>query len=343
MGVQLGELVSGEQIEFAEMAGKRIAIDALNSLYQFLSIIRQPTGEPLKDSLGRVTSHLSGLLYRNAKLIEYGILPVYVFDGRPSKLKSGVIEERKSLRRKADDKWQRALARGDIEEARIYAQQASQLSSEMLEDSKHLLELMGIPHVKAPSEGEAQAAHMVSTGKVWAVGSQDYDSLLFGSDRLIRNLAISGKRKVPRKNFYVSIKPEIMFLDKSLSKLKISREQLIEIAILIGTDYNPKGVGGIGPKKAYEMISEFGSAERALREKNIEVDFDIEEIKKLFMEYETTDEYYMEWKKPDIEGLKKFLCDERDFSAERVKNTVAKIETGIREAKSQSSLDAWFS
>jgi flap endonuclease-1 len=343
LGVQLADLISAKPIDFEGLKGKAIAIDAMNSLYQFLSIIRQPTGEPLKDSQGRITSHLSGLLYRNVNLVDYGVKPVYVFDGAPPGLKKGVVEGRQEIRERATEKWKMALAEGRMVEARMYAQQASRLSEEMVNDSKQLLDYMGIPCVQAPSEGEAQASYMASKGDVWATGSQDYDSLLFGSPRLIRNLTITGRRKVPRKNLYIDIKPEIFYLDEVLEELKITREQLIEISIFVGTDYNPKGVEGIGPKKAYNLIKEFGSAEKAVKEKGIAVDFDMQEIKNLFMNYEKTDEYNLEWKVPDNEKVIEFLCDERDFSVDRVRKALEKLETKVEEIKSQASLDSWFS
>ncbi|MDI6654379.1 MAG: flap endonuclease-1 [Candidatus Hydrothermarchaeota archaeon] len=341
MGVQLADLISPKPIEFEAMMGKKIAIDAMNSLYQFLSIIRQPTGELLSDSAGRITSHLSGLFYRNIHLLEYGILPIYVFDGKPPGLKGEVVEKRSEIREVAREKWKTALAEQRYEEAKLYAQQSSRINEEMLLDSNLLLEYMGIPCVQAPSEGEAQAASVVLRNDAWAVGSQDYDSLLFGSPRLVRNLTISGRRKLPRRNAYIDIKPEIFYLEDALRNLGINREQLIEIGILIGTDYNPKGVEGIGPKKAYSLVKEFGSAKSALQQKNISVHFDVDEIKNIFLSHETTKEYKLEWNVPNEEKLIEFLCEEHDFSRERVKNALEKLRKS-EEIKRQRSLDAWF-
>src|SRR3972149_1948150 len=160
MGVQLSGLLKPNAIELKDLSGKRIAIDAYNALYQFLSIIRQPTGEPLMDRDGNITSHLSGLLYRNANLLEHGILPSYVFDGKPPSFKKGVVEGRIEVRKKSEEMWKEALEKGEIEKARIYAQGSSKITKDMLEDAKRLLEYMGIPFVQAPSEGEAQAAYM---------------------------------------------------------------------------------------------------------------------------------------------------------------------------------------
>ncbi len=342
MGVQLGDLVTPREVGFEELAGKRIAIDAFNTLYQFLSIIRQPTGEPLRDSSGRITSHLSGLLYRNANLIELGILPVYIFDGEPPELKHRVIKERNQLRERAREEWERALKEERYDEAWSKAVQSAKLSEDMLSDARRLLSLLGIPYVDAPAEGEAQAAHMARKGDVFATGSQDYDSLLFGSPRLVRNLTITGKRKLPRKKMYVEVKPELIILEEVLRKLEISREQLIDIAILMGTDYNPGGVEGIGPKKAYSLVKEHGSAEKVLQAKGIEADFDVEEIKRLFLHHSVSDDYRLEWKLPRRQEVIEFLCYERDFSKERVEKALDKMEKALRVTRAQRSLDSWF-
>ncbi len=342
MGVQLPELVRSRPVEFKALSGKKIAIDAMNSIYQFLSGIRQMTGEPLKDSRGRVTSHLSGLFYRNVNLIEYGVLPVYIFDGKPPALKRGVVEKRSEIRRTAGEKWKLAVKEKRFEDARVYAQQASRLTDEMIGDSKRLLEYMGIPWAQAPSEGESQAAFMAQKGDVWAAASQDYDSLLFGAPRLIRNLTLSGKRKLPRQNVYVDVKPEIIHLDEVLKHMGITREQLVEIGIFIGTDYNPKGVAGLGPKKALDLIRELKDAKSAILEKQMSVDFDVDELKAMFLDYETTEDYKLEWKLPDSEKMMSLLCDEHDFSPERVEKGLRRLTDKTSETKSQESLDAWF-
>ncbi len=341
MGVALGELVEAKDIEFEALMKKRIAIDAMNALYQFLAIIRQPTGEPLMDSKGRITSHLSGLFYRTVNLLEYGLQPIYVFDGKPPEMKLRVVEERKKTREEAAKKWRKALEEGKLDEARLYAQQASRITEEMVEQSKKLLEYMGIPYVQAPSEGEAQAAYIAMKGDAYATGSQDYDSLLFGSPRLVRNLTISGKRKLPRKDVYVEIKPEIIVLEDVLKKLKITREQLIDIAILIGTDYNPGGAEGVGPKRAYELIRKHKSIDNLVKRGIIKIDFDYEKIRELFLNPEVTDNYEIKFREPDKEKIIEFMCGEHDFSEERIKKALEKIVKASGTRK-QASLDAWF-
>jgi flap endonuclease-1 len=339
MGVQLTGLLEPKVIDFKTLSGKRIAVDAYNALYQFLSIIRQPTGEPLMDRNGNITSHLSGLLYRNANLLEKGILPAYVFDGKPPSFKKGVVKERIEIRRKSEEKWKEALARGEVEEARVYAQGASKITAGMLEDAKKLLGLLGIPTIQAPSEGEAQAAYMTMENSVWATASQDYDSILFGAPRLVRNITITGKRKLPRKNIYVTISPELFDISV-FTGLNLTREQLVELSILVGTDYNPKGIEGLGPKKAYKLIREKGGIKKAIQDGVLEP-FNYEEIFSFFMAPPTTSDYSLNWHAPDEKGVVDFLCGERDFSPERVKRALEKIGAGIAKVKSQFSLDAW--
>ncbi|MEM4647123.1 MAG: hypothetical protein QXQ03_01925, partial [Candidatus Nezhaarchaeales archaeon] len=236
-----------------------------------------------------------------------------------------------------------ALRRGDLRAARTYAQQTAHLTDEMSNEAKRLLDALGVPWVQAPSEGEAQAAYMTIKGDAYAVASQDYDSLLFGAKRLVRNLTISGKRKLPRKDEYIEIEPELIELDKVLRELQVTREQLIEIAILIGTDYNPDGVKGVGPKTALKLIKTYGSFEKVLKVLP-EAEFPIDplEIKRLFLEPKVTDNYKLEWRKPDVDKVLKFLCDERDFSRERVMNALDRVLRAHEQYTKQTSLDIFF-
>ncbi|OYT41760.1 MAG: flap endonuclease-1 [Candidatus Aenigmarchaeota archaeon ex4484_224] len=340
MGINLGEIIPRKEVELEHLAGKKIAIDAYNQIYQFLSTIRdRMTGETLRDSKGRITSHLSGLFYRTAKLIEVGIKPVFVFDGEPPEFKKKTLEEREKMKEEAEKKWKEALEAG--EEAKIYAQATAKLTDEMVEESKKLLKLMGIPVVQAPSEGEAQAAYMALKKDVYASASQDYDSLLFGSPILIRNLSIVGKRKLPRKEVYVEIKPEVIELENVLKNLGITREQLIIMGILIGTDYNPGGIKGYGPKKALELVKKAKSLENVLKVVKWEFDIDPKEILEFFLNPPVSDNYKLEWKPVKKEELIKFMVDEHDFSLERVTKVINNLEKSFRSG-TQSSLAGWF-
>lgn len=343
LGVNLRDLVPKTTVKLEDLSGKVIAIDAYNALYQFLAIIRQPDGTPLKDNSGRITSHLSGLLYRTSNLIELGIKPIYVFDGTPPALKEVEIKRRVKAKEEALIKYEQALKEGRIEEARMYAQATSSLKDYMAEDSKRLLDLMGVPWVQAPSEGEAQAAHLVKRGDADYCASQDYDSLLFGAPRLVRNVTISGRRKLPGKNVYIEVFPEIVELEQVLKECEITHQQLIDIGILIGTDYNPEGVKGLGPKTALKLIREHGSLENALPHiKNAEFPVDPQKIREIFQNPKVTDNYEIEWREPDVNAVIDFICRERDFSEERVRKALEKMQKGAAKLKGKTTLEKWF-
>lgn len=343
MGVDLRDIVPRREVTLEELSGRAIAIDAYNALYQFLAIIRQADGTLLMDSRGRITSHLSGLFYRTINLLELGIKPVYIFDGKPPEVKELEILRRRLHKEEAERKYEEALARGDIKAARTYAQQTGRLTDEMVEEAKQLLDALGIPWVQAPSEGEAQAAYMASKGDVYAAASQDYDSLLFGAPRLIRNVTITGRRKLPKKDVYVDVKPELIELNQVLKELGLTREQLVDVGILIGTDYNPEGVKGIGPRKAVKLIKEYGRLERVLAALGEDrVPFNINEIRKIFLFPSSTSNYVLEWKEPSKEEVVGFLCRERDFSEDRVLKALDRAIRAYREGRRRATLEAFF-
>jgi len=343
LGVNLRDLVPKTTVDLASLGGKSIAVDAYNALYQFLAIIRQPDGTPLKDRTGRITSHLSGLLYRTSNLVEMGIKVVYVFDGIPPTLKEVEIKRRARVKEEAVVKYEKALQEGRMEEARTYAQMTSRLKDYMTDDAKRLLKLLGIPWIQAPSEGEAQAAHLAKKRDTNFCASQDYDSLLFGAPQLVRNVTISGRRKLPRKNVYIEVVPEIVELDKVLNELGITHEQLVDIGILVGTDFNPEGVKGIGPKTALQLIKEHESLEK-LYPNLKEATFPIEpaEIREIFLYPKVTDNYHLTWKEPDTEGVVEFMCGERDFSEDRVRKALEKMTQGMRKIRGKTTLETWF-
>ncbi len=343
LGVNLRDLVPKITVRLEDLSGKSIAIDAYNALYQFLAIIRQPDGTPLKDDAGRITSHLSGLLYRTSNLVEMGTKPIYVFDGAPPALKEVEIKRRMRAKEEALVRYEQALREGKIEEARIYAQATSRLKDYMAEDSKKLLYLMGIPWVQAPSEGEAQAAHIVKRGDADYCASQDYDSLLFGAPKLIRNVTISGRRKLPSKNIFVEVIPEVVELEQVLKDCGITREQLVDVGILIGTDFNPDGIKGLGPKTALKLVKEHGKIENALPYlQNAGFPVEPQRIREIFLNPKVTDNYKIEWREPDVEGAINFICRERDFSEERVRKALEKMQKGITKLKGKTTLEKWF-
>jgi flap endonuclease-1 len=333
MGVALRDIVVDYKspVSWDALSGVA-AIDASNALYQFLTIIRQPDGTPLMDHRGRVTSHLSGILFRMAAFLDKGIRPVFVFDGIPADLKQATIEERRKLRTEAGERWKEALARGDEEEAYKQARSSTRVDAEVIRTAQELLRLMGIPFIQAPGEGEAQAAHMAAKGDVRYVVSQDYDTLLFGAPILVRNLTVSGRRKIRGRT--VSINPERIILSDLLIGIHLTREQLIDIGILVGTDFND-GVAGIGAKTALKLVQK-GEAAAKLKEKMPE--FDPGPIHELFLNPPVTDSYTLEWAQPDVEGIVSLLCSGFDFSEERVRKALE----GFSVKGGQSTLEGWF-
>ena len=352
MAVEIGKLVSEvkETIELGDISNKTIAVDAYNTIYQFLSIIRQPDGHPLTDSKGNVTSHLSGLLYRTINLLEYNITPVFVFDGMPPLLKRRTLEARAQRRASAMQAWQKAIREGQIEEARTHAMASTKINEEIIKSSKELLRHMGIPYLQAPSEGEAQAAVMAKEGLLYASASQDYDSFLFGAQVVIRNITISGKRKLPGKNIYIEVRPERVVLSSLLDKFGIDQRQLIMAGMLIGTDFNT-GIDKVGPKTALKIVKEnktLDSMVSYVKEKyGIQFDSDPKEVMDLFEHPEVNSMSAADFQKlilepkPDRDSIIRFMCDEHDFSVERVEKVANKL-LELRGARGQKGINSWM-
>jgi flap endonuclease-1 len=343
LGLNLRDLVPKNVIKLEDLGGTSIAIDAFNAIYQFLSIIRQPDGTPLMDGSGKVTSHLSGLFYRTSNLVEMGIKPIYVFDGAPPQFKREEIERRHQVKVEAQVHYEKAVARGDVPKMRMLAQATTTMKDYMKTDSQKLLELMGLPWIQAPSEGEAQAAHMTRKGETDYCASQDYDSLLFGAPLLLRNVTISGRRKLPSKNVYVDIVPEVISLADALKGMGLTREQLIDVGILIGTDFNPDGIKGLGPKTALKLIKQHSTLECALPHiKNAEFPHPPDQIREIFLHPPVTDNYKLEWKEPDVEGIVDFLVRQKDFGEDRIRKAIEKMQAGSQKQKGKTTLEKWF-
>lgn len=342
MGVNLSDLTEPKSMEMEDLRGRKVAIDTYNIVYQFMSAIRQPDGYPLCDSKGRTTSHLTGLLHRTASLIEAGIEPVFVFDGKPHPLKQATLDGRKERREKAEQEWKDAVERGDMKTAHTKAQQTSRMTDEVKESAKELIRYMGLPIVDAPSDGEQEAAYICRRKDVWATASQDFDSLLFGTPVLLRNLTMTGRRKVPGKDIYREIKTEVIDSEEFLRNLGISREQLVDMCILMGTDFNT-GIKGIGPKKALKLVRDNGDLESVLRKIGEDIP-DYQEIRGIFLDYEGSDDYSVEHGPLDRQAVVDMLTS-YDFSADRVNSALDRIESARKEEerkRKQKALDAWF-
>ena len=342
MGLDLKPILRHTNIKLSDLSNKIIAVDAFNTIHQFLATIRGSTGELLANSHGEITSHLSGLFYRNINLLAEGIKLVYVFDGVSSPLKTNEIERRHQIKEIAIEKYEKALVQGKLEEARKYSQATSVLTNKMIEESKRLLSLLGIPTIQAPSEGEATAANLTNTDLVHICASQDYDSILFGARRLVRNITISGKRKVPNRNAYIDVPLEIFHLEDILDQTKLTNEQLVDVGILIGTDYNSGGIPGIGPKTALKLIQKHSKLENIdqLQEPLSNVPY--EEIRELFLKPKVANVTSNDIKfvPVDYDKLVEFLCTEKNFSSDRVNSALQKVQNSDK--NKNQSLEKWF-
>ncbi|MBR0471995.1 MAG: flap endonuclease-1 [Methanosphaera sp.] len=327
MGVKFKDITTAEPIEMNDLKGKILTVDASNLIYKFLSTMRQADGTPLKDSNGNITSHLSGIFFQTATLISKQVKPVYVFDGKSPQLKSKTVQERIEVKKESEKKYLEAKESGDMETARKYASRTVHLDKEIIESSKKLLELMGLPYVQAKTEGEAQASYMVAQKDAWAVVSQDYDCLQFGATRMLRNFRLSQSSK----------NMEIISLQKTLDDLKLTREQMVDLAMLVGTDFN-EGVYGIGAKKGLKLMQKYGTLETALEKLDKTIEVDPDEIREIFLNPDVITDYKITFKTPKKEKLIDFLCGDHDFNEER---TLASIDK-LKKETAQTSLNQWF-
>lgn len=345
MGLNIREIVSRKELDVSDLKGKSVAVDAFNTLYQFLSTIRQADGSPLMDENGKITSHLSGILYRNVALLSAGIKLIYVFDGEPPELKYKIHKKRQESRDIAKEKYDLAVQSENVEEMKRYGQQLTRLDAEMIQESKELLEAMGVCVIQAPGEGEAEAAYLCRQEGVYASVSQDYDSLIFGASYLIRNLTLSRKKKT--FNGYVEIKPEMIILQDLLDEWGINQDQLICLAILVGTDYNPKGVFRIGQKKALQIVKEYVTPEEifeSVKDKIAMMDeedrFDWKEIFALFRAPKVSD-LEIEFPTMNVQKIREILVERHGFGEERINRQIDKL-LELRKAGNQKSLNSWF-
>lgn len=337
MGVNLTPILEPTILRLDALRGRSFAIDGNNVLYQFLALIRRPDGSHLTDREGHVTSYLVGLLYRTTRLIsDYAMELAFVFDGRPSDRKRAELRNRRRVREKAKEEYAEAVAREDYATAWSKAVTSTLLTQDMVRDAQHLLTLLGIPWIQAPEEGEAQAALLCARGDVWATSTRDYDALLYGTPRLLRYLTIAGREFLPSQRTSRPLKPELLEAETQLPRLGISREQLVDLALLVGTDYHP-GVHGIGPKKALALIQDHRRIEDMPEEVRRQMPSDYDKIRDLFLRPRVEKDYQLHQGTADVVGVVDFLCGEKDFSRERVEEVLKRLERRV----SQPSLDSF--
>jgi flap endonuclease-1 len=340
MGIAFKDLIPGKEITIKKLDGKILVVDTYNLLYQFLSSIRSRDGSLLMDSKGHVTSHLVGLFSRVTNLMNQNLKLAFVFDGIAPDLKKKERERRKSLKVEAQKEYEKAKSEENIDMMKKFASRTSRLTSEMVDDAKKLIKLLGLPIIQAPSEGEAQVAYIAKKENCYAV-SQDYDSLLYAAPNLIRNLSILGKRKKSDRLSYVTVKPEVLNFAEVLNSLNLDNDQLIVVAMLIGTDYNNGGIKGIGPKNALNLVKKHGKDFDVLF-KEVKwgkfFDFAWTDVFYLFKKMPIIDDYNLEWKSINTTELKEFLLD-HDFSEERINSTLEKLQKKEENKKQKSIFD----
>tara|TARA_B100001996_G_scaffold317526_1_gene260870 strand:- start:383 stop:1411 length:1029 start_codon:yes stop_codon:yes gene_type:complete len=339
MGCNLRDLAQPENLELASLSGQRIGVDAFLTAFQFLTTIRDrsPEGDggPLKSSNGKVVSHLMGFLNRTTSLLAAGIKPVFIFDGKAPELKADELAMRKARRDEARKTHQEALEAGDFALAQKMAQRIISYTPEMVEETKQLLDLLGVPWVAAKAEGEGQAAVMAKIGQLDAVATQDWDALLYGTPVLIRNMMTAGNKQHGRV-----VKAQKIVLEDLLGQHELSRDQLIDLAIMIGTDFHP-GIRGIGPKTGIKLIKQFGDIETICAEKDKEVPQRLDEIREIFRNHPSNEvpSQALQMGEIDVAGLKQFLQVDRQFSQRRMDNAMEKLtNAGLIRESGQTSL-----
>jgi len=337
LGVMLTPILKREQTSLKALKGTSFAIDASIEIHQFLALVRKRDGSLFSDSQGRVTSHLIGLLTRTSRLID--MKPVFIFDGKPNPLKRRTIEMRRDARKKAEAEYVEAVSKKDYSKAWSKAVMTGRVTGLVLEDSKHLLTLMGIPWLEALEDAEAQASFMAARGDVWAVGSKDYDCLLYGAPILARYLTLTGREWLPAQRRSRPLIPELIRLSENLALLGITREQLVDLAILVGTDFN-QGVKGIGPKKALKLVHDYGSIEQMPEEIRSKLTEDLNNVRQVFLKPRVLEKYLLKRSPPDRDGLIRFLSEERGFNKERVERLTERLTR--RSEITDAGLDNWL-
>nr|XP_054748950.1 flap endonuclease 1-like [Lytechinus pictus] len=323
--------------EFKSYFGRKVAIDASMCIYQFLIAVRQD-GSVLTNEEGETTSHLMGMFYRTIRMIENGLKPCYVFDGKPPELKSGELTKRREMRAEAEKELEKAKEQGDQENVNKFEKRLVKVTKQHNEECQHLLKLMGIPFVKAPGEAEAQCCELVKKGKVYGVGTEDMDALTFGGNVLLRHLTASEARKLPVQEFNYQ---------RVLEGLGMDRQQFIDLCILMGCDYCGT-IRGIGMKRAYDLVKTHGNIETILQKIDQNKypppeDWLFKEARELFLSPDITpaEELDLKWTAPDEEALVSFMCTEKGFNEDRMRNGCKKL-IKARTGATQGRLDSFF-
>ena len=344
MGSKFTDILTPKTIDPDYLRNKTVAVDAFNTLYTFLTTIRGRDGTPLSTSDGKPTSHVVGIFNRFTTFLENDTQFGFVFDGEPPALKQEERKRRRKRKEKAQKKYEDAKAKGDTKNMKKYAARTTFLTKDMQREAKHVIDLLGMTSIDAPSEGEAQAAHLTKNGDAFAVISQDADSLLNGATRVVRNLSISGKRKMPGQRRYTTVKPELYEYKRVLHDLDVSPTQLLALAMLVGTDYNYGGVKGIGPKRGIKLVKKHGDDLKAIFEdaswsEHFETPW--QRVYETLKNIPVTDDYDLAFTDPKYDELRHELVETYEFSEERVEKTLKELREA-RDGEQQVGLNQYF-
>jgi len=332
MGCNLRDLAPARPIDLSDLSGQRVAVDVFLNAYQFITSMTGEDGKPLSYK-GKPVSHLMGFLDRASIMVSEGIDPVFIFDGKPHDLKRETLDGRKERKVEAVEKWGAAVREGDMAAAKKLGPQTAEYNREMVAETKRLFDCMGLTWLEAPMEAEGASAVRCKRGEVGAVASQDWDTLLYGSPVMVRNLTAHGTRKFGRV-----MQAERIVLSEMLGELGITHEQLVDLGIMIGTDFHP-GFKGIGPKTGLKLIREHGNLEAVAEVKGHEVPDNISEIRSLFLEHPVGPDPLPESTKAVEEDMRGFLQDERGFSEQRMRRALDRLgSVGKLRSKSRPTL-----
>ncbi|QLD88075.1 flap endonuclease-1 [Natronomonas salina] len=322
----LRQLAVLEPKPFGELAGSTVAIDAHNWLYRYLTTtVRFTRSEVYTTADGEEVANLVGVVQGLPKFLENDITPVFVFDGGVTELKDDEVESRREQRQSYEEQLEEARERDDADAAEIATldSRTQRLTETIVDTTRELLELLDVPVVKAPAEGEAQAAYMARRGDADYAGSEDYDTLLLGAPFTLRQLTSKGN-------------PECMDFEATLEEHDLTWEELVDAAILVGTDFN-EGISGVGPKTAVKLIHEHGDLWGALdaREESIP---HADRIRNLFLDPAVTDDYdYDTDIDPDMDAARRYVTEEWEVPADEVERGFERIEDAVV----QTGLDRW--
>jgi len=320
----LRDLAVLEAVPFDDLSGSVVAVDAHNWLYRYLTTTVRWTNEDIYTTTdGDEVANLVGIVQGLPKFFEHDITPVFVFDGSVVSLKDDEVAERREAREKREDELETAREEGDKLAVARLESQTQRLTDTILRTTRELLALLDVPVVEAPAEGEAQAAHMAREGVVDYVGTEDYDALLLGAPLTLRQLTSKGN-------------PELMDFQATLDEHDLTWEQLVDAAILMGTDFN-EGVSGIGPKTAVTAVREHGDIWGVFEARDVFVD-NADRIRDLFLNPAVTDDYdYDSDVEPDIEAARAYVCEEWEVDPDEVERGFERIEQSVV----QTGLDRW--